>query len=254
MATTDFATQINNFATRVGTECKTLHGKIGVLTSLETSDKTSIVKALNEVKASAVTLQTSLNELTARVGTNETGISTNTASLATNTGNIATLQSQVATLISEVENLQADFASKSEIDDTQVLTTKTYSSSKIASEITNAKQTVKDEILNGAGEAFDTLKELADLIQTNESAIDALEALAAGHVKYDGAQELTNEQKAQARTNIGAAGAEDHVAVAERVSAVETKATNNATEMTNLKTALGNLETDFAAAFEAALV
>lgn len=39
---------------------------------------------------------------------------------------------------------------------------------------------VKNDLLNGAGGAYDTLKELGDLIDVNVDAIDALEAVAAG--------------------------------------------------------------------------
>ena len=75
---TTFAEQINLLATRAGTECKTLHTKIGELTSLTTTDKTSVIKAVNEVKTATSTLQSSLNELTSRVGTVESSASTNT--------------------------------------------------------------------------------------------------------------------------------------------------------------------------------
>ena len=44
----------------------------------------------------------------------------------------------------------------------------------------NAASAVKSELLNGAGEAYDTLKELADLINENENAIDVLNTVAAG--------------------------------------------------------------------------
>lgn len=43
-----------------------------------------------------------------------------------------------------------------------------------------AASTVKNDLLNGAGDAYDTLKELGDLISTNVDAIDALETVAAG--------------------------------------------------------------------------
>lgn len=43
-----------------------------------------------------------------------------------------------------------------------------------------AAATVKDELLNGAGEAYDTLKELGDLINENTTALDALEEVATG--------------------------------------------------------------------------
>lgn len=43
-----------------------------------------------------------------------------------------------------------------------------------------AAATVKNELLNGAGEAYDTLKELGDLIDDNQDAITALEKVATG--------------------------------------------------------------------------
>lgn len=43
-----------------------------------------------------------------------------------------------------------------------------------------AANKVKDDLLNGAGAAYDTLKELGDLIDDNVDAIEALEAVAAG--------------------------------------------------------------------------
>lgn len=44
----------------------------------------------------------------------------------------------------------------------------------------NAATKVKNDLLNGAGTAYDTLKELGDLIDENVDAIDALETVAAG--------------------------------------------------------------------------
>ena len=44
----------------------------------------------------------------------------------------------------------------------------------------SAANAVKNDLLNGAGGAYDTLKELGDLIDDNVDAIDALEAVAAG--------------------------------------------------------------------------
>lgn len=61
--------------------------------------------------------------------------------------------------------------------------TKSAASSKLAEAKTyadNAAATVKNELLNGAGEAYDTLKELGDLIDDNQDAIEALETIAAG--------------------------------------------------------------------------
>ena len=63
---------------------------------------------------------------------------------------------------------------------------------------------LKNELTGGAGEAYDSLKELQTILENGKAELDALKALAAGHVKYDAAQGLTTSQQAQARANIGA--------------------------------------------------
>lgn len=220
--------KVELLARRIGTECNTLHGKIGDLTGLSTTAKTSIVAALNEQVNALETLKTSV-----------TG----------NTTAIEAAQTEIASLKTAIETA-------TEIDDTQVLTDKTYSSSKIASEITAAKQEVKDDLLGGAGTAYDTLKELADLIATNQDAITALQTIAAGHVKFDEAQTLTDEQKAQARSNIGAASSSDVSALETTVAgkAAQTDLDTVSAKVTALEEKVGDVEAcDPVAAFEAAL-
>lgn len=107
----------------------------------------------------------------------------------------------------KITALQGEVAKKVEIDDAQASATKTYSSQKVDSQITAAKQAVKNDLLGGAGEAYDTLKELADALVTNKDAITALQQIAQGHVQFDKAQSLNDEQKKQARANIGALSA-----------------------------------------------
>lgn len=107
----------------------------------------------------------------------------------------------------KITALQSEVAKKVEIDDAQASGTKTYSSQNVEAKITAAKQAVKDDLLGGAGEAYDTLKELADALVTNKDAITALQQIAQGHVQFDKAQSLNDEQKKQARANIGALSA-----------------------------------------------
>ena len=60
---------------------------------------------------------------------------------------------------------------------------KTYTDSALSaakSYADTAAATVKSDLLNGAGTAYDTLKELGDLIDDNADAIDALETIASG--------------------------------------------------------------------------
>ena len=245
--------QMVALATRVGTELKKVYGTVGKLAELKTSDKTTIVAAINEAVDSISAAQTTLNGYATRLSTVESKASTNASGITAAKGNITTLQTSLGTLQTDLKALQDKVNSQSEIDDTAAATNKTYSSSKIKSEITAAKQAVKNDLLGGAGAAYDTLKELADLITSNKDAIDALKAVAVGHVKFDAAQSLTDVQKKQARDNIGAATASDVTSHGTRLTAVEKKATNNATAITNLKTAVGNTSVDLVAKFEEAL-
>lgn len=175
MATLDG--QIQALATQLGTDIKQIITSQGNLSALTTTQKASLVLAINELKA-------------------------------------------------ELGTIDADL-----IDDSAPSSTKTYSSSKIVSEIQTKCQEVKDALLGGAGEAFDTLKELADLIEQNKDLIESLQTLAGSHVRYDAAQELSPQQKTQARTNIGAADDTDYQATK---TAVGTVANLQTTEKTNL--------------------
>jgi len=175
MATLDG--QIQALATQLGTDIKQIITNQGNLSALTTTQKASLVLAINELKA-------------------------------------------------ELGTIDADL-----IDDSAPSSTKTYSSSKIVSEIQTKCQEVKDALLGGAGEAFDTLKELADLIEQNKDLIESLQTLAGSHVRYDAAQELSPQQKTQARTNIGAADDTDYQATK---TAVGTVANLQTTEKTNL--------------------
>ena len=133
-----------------------------------------------------------------------------------NQGSLASLTTEAKTslvdaideVVASVATLKDQIANKSEIDDTKSTAANAWSAVKISDEISTAATNLKNDLLGGAGEAYDTLKELADLIATNQDAIKALQDLAAGHVKFDAAQSLTSDQKAQARTNIGAAATE----------------------------------------------
>lgn len=210
--------RIQELATRIGTECKTLHGQIGTLTNLTTTQKTSLVLALNEVNSA-------LSALTTTVGTNSS--------------DITAVKARVDTAESAIEALQTAVDGALKINDTTASTTTVYSSSKVESVVSASAQQVKDDLLNGAGTAYDTLKELGDLIKTNQDAISSLEAIAAGHVRFDQAQTLTEEQKTQARSNIGAASATEVSANADAISALEevvdSLSGGTATDLTQIK-------------------
>lgn len=181
--------------------CNSLANNQGVLTSLTTKAKASLVAAINE-------------------------------------------------LVTSLATVKSDLASKTEINDTATTTTNVWSAKKTADAISESATKVKNDLLGGAGTAYDTLKELADLIETNKDAITALQNLAAGHVKYDAAQSLTDVQKKRARDNIGAGAAADVTSHGTRLTAVEKKATDNATAITNLKNAVGDTTVDLESVFK----
>ena len=159
-------TQLNSFVLRVAEEFNTVKGRTGVLTALTTTDKSSLVAAINELKAAIVTA--------------------------------------VA------------------IDDLQVSTATTYSSNKVVTLL----DALKADILGGADPAYDTLLELQQALQNDQSGIAAITATIDKRVRFDAAQTLTVAEQAQALANIGAVAASD----------------------------IGDTATDFVAIFDAALV
>ena len=159
-------TQLNSFVLRVAEEFNTVKGPTGTLTALTTTDKSSLVAAINELKAAIVTAVM--------------------------------------------------------IDDLQVSTTTTYSSNKVVTLL----DALKADILGGADPAYDTLLELQQALQNDQSGIAALTSAIDKRVRFDAAQTLTVPEQQQARTNIGAVAATD----------------------------IGDVATDFVAIFEAALV
>lgn len=149
-------------------------------------------------------LESRVSEFSARTGQE---IKKVRGEIATSNTAAEALTQRVAANEGAITNLQSEVAKKVEIDDAQASATKTYSSQKVDSQITAAKQSVKNDLLGGAGEAYDTLKELADALVTNKDAITALQQIAKGHVQFDKAQALNDDQKKQARANIGALSA-----------------------------------------------
>ena len=104
--------------------------------------------------------------------------------------------------------------------------------------ISDAAAALKAEILGGAGEQYDTLKELADLLDSHATMLQALEA--ATLVSYGQAQTLTAQQKEQARTNIAAADDANVVKLSDMTSTITTAQKTQA--RTNIDAASG---TDF---------
>lgn len=232
------------------------------------------------------TLSTQISALATQVGSD-------IRTLIANIGDLGTLTTQQkASLVVALNELKAGLTAVegqlgAQIDDNSSGTDKTWSASKINQAITAAV----NALVNGAPDTLDTIKEVADAITQNKDAIAAIQAIASGHVKFDGAQTLTSEQKTQARTNIDAAGTADVEAVKTTIgtmtnlsttdktsivgainevkgtadtakstadtanstaTAAQTKANQVETALNTLTTNVGDTQADFVAVYEAA--
>ena len=160
-------TKIHSLVIRVADEFKTVYSKIGNLSSLSTTDKSTLVAAINELKAAIATVAV--------------------------------------------------------IDDlTPGSTTTTFSASKIVTLL----DALRTQILGGADAAYDTLLELQQALQNDQTGIAALTAAIDKRVRFDAVQTLTAPEQLQTRTNIGAVASID----------------------------IGDTTTDFVAIFEAQLI
>lgn len=163
-----------------------------------------------------MSLQTQINSLVLRVAEEFNTVKGRT-------GNLTSLSTtDKSNLVAAINEVMAAVANAALIDDVQVTTTTAYSSSKIVALL----DALKTEILGGADPAYDTLLELQQALQADQSGIAALTAAIALRVRYDAAQTLTLPEQAQARANIGAVASTD----------------------------VGDVNTDFVAIFNAALV
>lgn len=160
------------------------------MSTYPTNDKTGA----DNLVAFALAVRSKCLELTATDGK----LSDLTTSAKTN---LVTAINELVTGLNTVNDI---IAKKTEIDDTKSTTSNVWSASKTATEIATTATNLKNDLLGGVGEAYDTLKELADLINNNKTAIEALQEIASGHVKFNEVQSLSDTQKATARSNIGA--------------------------------------------------
>ncbi len=82
-------------------------------------------------------------------------------------------------------------------------TSVTWSANKIFDSIAAASAALKNELVDGAGAALDTLKELADALNNDPNFAATIAGEIANRVRYDAPQTLTAAQQLQACQNIG---------------------------------------------------
>lgn len=133
--------------------------------------------------------------------------------LTTNQGALSGLSTTTKTnLVAAINELHSALGSSgAQISDTAGNgdTTVTWSADKIYDTIEAAKTAVKNDLINGAASALDTLSELAAALGNDPSFAATIASEIANRVRFDAAQTLTGTQKTQVLSNIGAAAASD---------------------------------------------
>jgi hypothetical protein len=140
--------------------------------------------------------------LQARITLLAQGIGTDIKTLLTNQGNLAALSTtakgSLVLALNELHGLLGSVGASIN-DSSNSSTTETYSINKIIALILAAK----NEILGGAGAAYDTLVELQALLEGDATNINALTTSIGNRVRFDAVQTLTAPQITQACANIG---------------------------------------------------
>ena len=157
------------------------------------------------------TLQVRLQDAMTRIATECKSIRTlvngNAADLAALT---TTNKTNIVSALNELKSLCDSLASSggATINDAATSsTTQTWSITKISSELTDLAAEIKNDILGGAGAAYDTLAELQALPEGDALTISTINTALGNRVRTDtAAQGLTTQQKQNARTNIDAYG------------------------------------------------
>lgn len=182
------ATNIGNLATRVATEAKALrtliNGNAADLSALDTTAKTNLVAAINELFA-AITSASAIDDGT-------TGTTTSWSSQKTSDEIDAAI---AAIVIPDPADL---------IDDVTPSTSSVYSSTKTDSQIAAAVAA----LVASAPGTLDTLDELAASLGDDANFASTVTTALGNRVRTDtAAQGLNSTQQGNARTNIAAADA-----------------------------------------------
>lgn len=276
------ALQLSNLATRIGTEFKSVRTSMGSLTSLSTTDKSSLVSSINEVYATvssggsiladAITDATTVGKSVLRasdataaraaIGAGTSNLVVGTTASTAKAGNYVPtwgeVSSKPAVIAAGVDAAAARTAIGAGTSNLAIGTTastakagnyvptwtevsskpvviaagataadaRTVISVSSTSEMNSAITTAINNLIDGAPIAFDTLKEIADYLAANDTAVGSLTSALANRVRVDAAQSFTEPQKLQGRSNIDVYS----------------------------KSEIGNPETNLVGVFEAALV
>lgn len=150
-----------------------------------------------------MSLATNVTDLATRVATEAKSL--RTLLNGNSVDNAALTTTAKGNLILAINEVAAAVAGASGIDDGTIGTTTSWSSSKTQTEI----QAATAALINAAPGALDTLDELAAALGDDPNFAATITTALGKRVRFDAAQTLTDPEKIQARTNIGAASAVD---------------------------------------------
>lgn len=209
---------VASLATEIGTSIKGVKKDLGQVGTLQTDDKTSLVGAVNELKAKGDTTSASIgiasqllteNKTTLVGAVNELKAGVDAAQSGTSKiGDVSTLSTtskdSVVAAINEVKQEVSALtaAGSTSIADDNKSGATTYSSNKIEDLITAAKAEVKSELVNGADSALDTFKEVAAQLQNDQTVATALATQVGLRLRIDEVVQLTPQQKTNVETSL----------------------------------------------------
>lgn len=160
-----------------------------------------------------------------------------------NTGDLSTLTTTTkASIIAAINELETSLHGL--INDTNATSlVTTYS----AQHIEDRLAAIRNSIIGGASPAYDTLLEIQQFLQSDDSQLASLLTAVGNKVDYSAAQTLTSTQQTQARTNIAAAAQTDMTAAqanitanASAISALQSRATTDETNIAANATLINN--------------
>lgn len=215
-------TRLTALAQILGTDVKALNTAIGVLTSLNTTAKTNLVAAVNEVLAATAANSNNIGDTAALTTTAKANLVAAINELKTGLDGI-----NIAALI---DDLAASTA-----------TDKTYSANKI----TNLIAAATAALVDSSPATLNTLNELATALGNDPNFATTIANSLGNRVRADAAQTFTELEQTQARDNISAASTA-------QVAAAQATADTAVSDLAALVTALGNIDRDLVADYNAA--
>lgn len=156
----------------------------------------TINELYTKINSLATAIGTKIKDIIATIGNKEQLATTNKTNLVNAINEVRTLANGKSSLT--IANI---------IKDTTKATNSTYSSTKIEDYVTKsvaaAKTEIRTSILNGAEEAYDTLKEISDKIKEDNSVTSGLLDSMGNRLRVDAKMQLTDQQKRHVFDSLG---------------------------------------------------